>query len=495
MNSVPLEQCAYDLVVTYPAMEFSARVARRGKYSAPIIDEFVIRVVHAAGESSVASIGGLLRLTGAQLESFIEPMIRSGLLVFTDSGLVALGPQGQQAMRQAAGDPPRLSRVEEATEVCSIDVIDNAFTLRPTDRRPSLRYLDIFPSLSTDRSMIREVVRHKLHDDYFEHQQYLEIYGLRAAVPRQIEYVIDLDDGVGDRAELSARVALDSQGVPFIEYPDLRSADQQQKRRGLIGQIELSLLAMKSRVTPQAQQFFIGLVERALRELQLDESNDGLRDREFWIDEGVLVTGRLESRSRVTADHMIDQVIAESGLMRGDRERSVGWVVAVFPESDLFVAGREYRSFLEGALGRLRRRSPRLRAVAVFPNGEGARGERQLSDLFDARVSGVLNDPSLAGIDGLFIPDELAYVVCSDITSSRGVSGVPRPRNLVTSRLDAVREVTRQVFCSPCLAKVNLDRITDAEWQELSSALRRIPSGREGRLLKLKPGSRGSAQF
>jgi hypothetical protein len=483
--SLSRENHAYDLVASYPAMEFSARVARRAKYSAPIVDELVIRVVHAAGEISVASVGGLLRLTGAQLESFTEPMLRSGLLTFTDDGLLALGPQGRQAMRQASGEPPKLSRVEEATEQCSVDVFENAFSFKPSDRRLPARFLEVSPTESSDRAAIRERVRQRLLEDYFDHLQHLELYGLRASAPKQIEYVIDLDDGWGDRGQLSARIILDDRGMPTLEYPDLRSAEQLQKRRMMLGHVESALGALKALVPAASQQFFLDLARRASSELQKDDSLDAIRDREYWLDDGVLVTGRLESRSRQTADGFVDRVMAESGLLRGGKERTIKWLVALFPEPDLFVAGRAYRAFLEGTIARLRRRSPKLKVVVVTPYSDTSRFEKTLGPLFNAHVSGYLGDQNLAGIDGLFIPDELAYIVCSDVAPVRGTSSLPRPRSVMTTRLDVVRELSGRVFGSPSLAKVKLDGISAPEWHELSASLRRLTERREGRVLKL----------
>lgn len=483
--NLPPENHAYDLVASYPAMEFAARVARRGKYTAPIVDELVIRFVSAAGEISVASVGGLLRLTGAQLESFTEPMLRSGLLTFTDDGLLALGPQGRQAMMQASGEPPKISRVEEATEQCSVDVFENAFSFKPSDRRLPARFLEVAPMETSDRSVIRERVRQRLLDDYFDHLQYLELYGLRASAPKQIEYVIDLDDGWGDRGELSARITLDERGMPTLEYPDLRSAEQIQKRRMMLGHVEAALGALKASVPALSKQFFLDLARRASSELQQDDSLDAIRDREYWVDDGVLVTGRLESRSRQTADGFVDRVIVESGLLRGGKERTVKWLVALIPEPDLFVAGRAYRAFVEGIIARLRRRSSKLRVVAVTAYSDTNRFEKTLGPLFNAHVSGYLGDQNLAGVDGLFIPDEMAYVVCSDIAPVRGNSPLPRPRCLMTTRLDAVRELTGRVFGSPSLAKVKLDGISAAEWHELSGSLRRPTERREGRVLKL----------
>ena len=483
--SLSTENHAYDLVASYPAMEFVARVARRGKYSAPIIDELVIRVVHAAGEISVASVGGLLRLTGAQLESFTEPMLRSGLLTFTDEGMLVLGPQGEQAMRQASGEPPRLSRVEEATEQCSVDLFENAFSFKPSDRRLPARFLEISPRESSDRAVIRERVRQRLLEDYFDHLQYLELYKLRASVPKQIEYVIDIDDGWGDRGQLSTRVTLDESGLPTLEYPDLRSADQLQNRRMMLAHVESSLIALKALVPAQSQQFFLDAARRASAELQQDDSLDAIRDREYWLDDGALVTGRLESRSRLTADAFVDRVIVESGLLRGGKERTIDWLVALIPEPDLFVAGRAYRTFIEGTIARLRRRSPKLRVVAVTAYSDTSRFEKTLGPLFNAHVSGYLGDQNLAGLDGLFIPDELAYIVCSDIAPVRGNSPLPRPRSLMTTRLDAVRELSGRVFGSPSLAKVRLDGISTPEWEELSTSLRKLTERRESRVLKL----------
>jgi hypothetical protein len=483
--NLPRENHAYDLVASYPAMEFTARVARRAKYSAPIVDEFVIRVVHAAGEISVASVGGLLRLTGAQLESFTEPMLRSGLLTFTDDGLLALGPQGRQAMRQASGEPPKLSRVEEATEQCSVDVFENAFSFKPSDRRLPARLLEVLPAESSDRAAIRERVRQKLLEDYFDHLQYLELYGLRTSAPKQIEYVIDLDDGWGDRGQLSARITLDDQGMPTLEYPDLRSAEQLQKRRMMLGYVESALSTLKASVPALSQQFFLDVARRASSELQQDDSLDAIRDREYWLDDGVLATGRLESRSRLTADGFVDRVIAESGLLRGGKERTITWLVALIPELDLFVAGRAYRAFLEGTIARFRRRSPKLRVVAVTPYSDTSHFEKTLRPLFNAHVSGYLGDQNLAGIDGLFIPDELAYVVCSDVAPVRGTTSLPRPRSLMTTRLDAVRELSGRVFGSSSLAKVKLDGISAPEWQELSASLRKLTERKQRRVLKL----------
>lgn len=484
MSTLP-DSHAYDLVVSYPAMEFSARVARRGKYSAPIIDELVIRVVHAAGEISVSSIGGLLRLTGAQLESFTEPMLRSGLLTFTEEGLLALGPQGRQAMMQASGDPPKLSRVEEATEQCSVDVFENAFSFKPSDRRLPARLLEVSPRESCDRAEIRERVRERLLEDYFDHLQYLELYGLRASSPKQIEYVIDLDDGWGDHGQLSARITLDHRGMPSLEYPDLMSAEQLQKRRAMLSQVESALGALKTSVPALSQQFFLDAARAASSELQQDASLDAVRDREYWTDDGVLLTGRLESRSRQTADGFVDRVIAESGLLRGDKERTIKWLVALIPEPDLFIAGRAYRAFLEGTITRLRRRSPQLKTIAVTAYSDTRRLEKTLGPLFNARVSGYFGDQNLAGIDGLFIPDELAYLVCSDVSPARGSTLLPRPRSVITTGLDAVRELSRRVFGAPSLSKVKLDGISESEWQELSASLRRLTERKEGRLLKL----------
>lgn len=480
------ENHAYDLVASYPAMEFAARVARRGKYSAPIVDELVIRVVHAAGEISVASVGGLLRLTGAQLESFTEPMLRSGLLTFTDDGLLALGPQGRQAMMQAAGEPPKLSRVEEATEQCSVDVFENAFSFKPSDRRLPARFLEISPRESSDRAVIREQVRQRLLEDYFDHLQYLELYGLRASAPKQIEYIIDLDDGWGDRGQLSVRITLDDRGTPTLEYPDLRSAEQLQKRRMMLGHVESALGVLKASVPALSKQFFLDVVRRASSELQQDDSIDAIQDREYWVDDGVLVTGRLESRSRQTADEFVDRVIAESGLLRGGKERTIKWLLALIPEPDLFVAGRAYRAFLEGTIARLRRRSPKLKVVAVTAYSDIGRYGKTLGPLFNAHVSGYLTDQCLAAVDGLFIPDELAYIVCSDIAPVRGNPPLPRPRSLMTTRLDAVREVSGRVFGSPSLAKVKLVGISAPEWQELSASLRKLTERKEARVLKLR---------
>lgn len=484
MNT-PHDSHAYDLVVSYPAMEFSARVARRGKYSAPIIDELVIRVVHAAGEISVSSIGGLLRLTGAQLESFTEPMLRSGLLTFTEEGLLALGPQGRQAMMQASGDPPKLSRVEEATEQCSVDVFENAFSFKPSDRRLPARLLEVSPKESCDRAEIRERVRERLLEDYFDHLQYLELYGLRASSPKQIEYVIDLDDGWGDHGQLSARITLDDRGMPSLEYPDLMSAEQLQKRRAMLAHVESALGALKASVPALSQQFFLDAARAASSELQQDASLDAARDREYWADDGVLLTGRLESRSRQTADGFVDRVIAESGLLRGDKERTIKWLVALIPEPDLFIAGRAYRAFLEGTIARLRRRSPQLKVIAVSACSDTRRLEKTLGPLFNARVSGYFSDQNLAGIDGLFIPDELAYLACSDVSPARGSTALPRPRSLITTGLDAVRELSRRVFRAPSLSKVKVDGISESEWQEISASLRRLTERKESRVLKL----------
>lgn len=486
MSQVAQDRCAYDLVFSFPVMEFAARVARRGKYSAPIIDELVIRVVHAAGEISIASIGGLLRLTGAQLESFTEPMLRSGLLAFTEAGTLTLGAQGQQAMMQAAGEPPKLSRVEEATEVCSVDVFDHAFAFKPSDRRTPARFIEIAPTESSDRALIRERVRINLLEDYFDHQQYLEVYGLRSASPKQIEYVIDLDEGVGDRSELSVRVLLDDLGTPVIDYPDLRSSDQLQKRRNLLGNVEGALGSLKCTVPSQSQQLFIELVMRAAGEMQLDDSLDAIRDREFWVDDGVLATGRLESRSRQTADGFVDRVISESGLLRGGKERATQWIVVLIPEPDLLVAGRAYRGFLEGAIARLRRRSPNAKTVAISACTDISRVDKTLGSLFQGRVSGCVDDLSLAGIDGFFIPDELAYVTCSDVPTAQLGLALPRPRCLMTTRHSAVREVAARIFRSPSLTKVRLEGLSQTEWQELSTLLKRQTEAKEGRLLKLK---------
>lgn len=484
--SLSPENYAYDLVTSYPTMEFAARVARRAKYSAPIVDEMVIRVVHSAGEISVASIGGLLRLTGAQLESFTEPMLRSGLLTFTGDGLLALGPQGRQAMMQATGEPPKLSRVEEATEQCSVDVFENAFSFKPSDRRLPARFLEVSPEEPSDRAVIRERVRQRLLEDYFDHLQYLELYGLRASAPKQIEYVIDLDDGCGDRGQLSAWVTLDDRGMPTLAYPDLRSAEQLQKRRMMLGHVESALGALKASVPALSQQFFLDAAKKASSELQQDNSLDAIRDREYWVDDGVLVTGRLESRNRQTADGFVDRVIAESGLLRGGKERTIKWLVALIPEPDLFVAGRVYRAFLEGIIARLRRRSPKLRVVAVTAYSDTSRFAKTLGPLFNAHVSGYSGDQNLAGIDGLFIPDELAYIVCSDIAPVRDNPPLPRPRSLMTTRLDAVRELSSRVFGSPSLAKVKLDGISVPEWQELSTSLRRLTERKEARVLRLR---------
>jgi hypothetical protein len=112
--------------------------------------------------------------------------------------------------------------------------------------------------------------------------------------------------------------------------------------------------------------------------------------------------------------------------------------------------------------------------------------DNTLGPLFNAQVSGYLGDQNLAGVDGLFIPDELAYIACSDIAPDRGNPRLPRPRSLMTTRLDAVREMSGRVFGSPSLARVKLKEITTAEWQELSAALRRLTQRRESRVLKLR---------
>lgn len=477
---------AYDVVLSFPTLSFAARVARRGKYSAPIMDEFVIRVVDAAGEVSVATVGGLLRLSGAQLESFTEPMLRSGLLAFSDGGLLTLGAQGRQAMMQAAGEPPKLSRVEEATEQCAVDLFDGAFNFKPSDKKPPARFIEVLPREPEDRHHVRERVRQKLLEDYFDHLQYLELYRLRSATPKQIEYVIDLDDGLGDRGQISARIVLNDLGLPELDYPDLRAGEQIQKRRTLLGQFEATLSGIAAAVPPAAQQHFLEVAKCAANQLQQDDSLEAVRLREFWVDDGVIATGRIESRSRATIDLFIDRVIAESGLMRGGKERTLQWLVVLFPEPDLFVAGRAYRGFLDSAVARLKRRSPKLKVVAVAAHPAPLRLDKAFSSLFNAYVSATEADPALAAMDGLFIPDELACVTCADISgTSRTSPHLPRPRSVLTSRLDAVREVSRRIFGSSSLFTPKLDGISDAEWRELLSSLKRLTVHREGRVLRL----------
>lgn len=486
MRTAP-DNVAYDLAISFPAMEFTARVARRGRYSAPIMDELVIRVVDAAGEITLASLGGLLRLTGAQLDSFTEPMLRSGLLRVTEGGLLALGSQGRQAMLQAAGEPPKLSRVEEATERCTVDVFDNAFSFRPLDWKQPARYVEIAPVESADRNVIREIVRHKLLDDYFEHLLYLELYGFRAAAPKRIEYVIDLDDGWGERGQLSARVLLDERGVASLEYPDLRSADQLQRRRNLIAVVDSVLARMKASVPALSQQTFIDLARSASHELQLDDSAEAIREQEYWMDDGVLVTGRLESRSRSTADEFVDRVIAESGLMRGGKERTLQWLLVLIPEPELFLAGRAYRTFLDATISKIRRRSPKIKVVAVAAHLSISRLDKTLGSLFNAHVSTSSIDQSLAALDGVFIPDEMAYVACADVPSSLCPSpDLPRPRSFMTTRLDAVREVTRRVFASLVFSNVTLDGVSATEWSELLASLKKLGERKEARVLRLR---------
>jgi hypothetical protein len=149
------------------------------------------------------------------------------------------------------------------------------------------------------------------------------------------------------------------------------------------------------------------------------------------------------------------------------------------------VAGRAYRAFLEGTITRVRRRSSKLKVVAVTAYSDTSRFVKTLGPLFNAHVSGYLGDPTLAGVDGLFIPDELAYIVCSDISPVRGNPSLPRPRCLMTTRLDAVRELTGRVFRTPSLAEVKLDGISTPEWRELSECLRRLTERKQGRVLKL----------
>jgi hypothetical protein len=160
--------------------------------------------------------------------------------------------------------------------------------------------------------------------------------------------------------------------------------------------------------------------------------------------------------------------------------------LVLIPEPELFLAGRAYRTFLEATISKIRRRSPRIKVLAVAAHSNIARLDKTLGSLFNAHISTSSNDQSLAAVDGMFIPDELAYVACTDVPTSLCPNpALPRPRSFMTTRLDAVREVSRRVFASLAFSNVTMDGVSATEWSELLASLKRLGERKEGRVLRL----------
>lgn len=473
---------AYDLVFSVPTMEFSARVGRSGKYSAPLMDELLIRVLHAAGSLSMGAVASLLRLTVVQLESFLEPLLRSNLLTMTNEGLIALGARGVAAMSYAAGEPPKLTKVEEGSEVFRIDLIDSSFCVTPKDRRPFLDSIVIQPTVGIGRDGVRATAAKLLMEDYAQHGQYLFDHGYRYSPPKEVEYVIDIDEGRGTKSDVNVQVRLDDSGRGYLRFSDLHSGEQLQLRRQTVERIGGICGKLGAGSSTQSRKLFASLADAA-RDGVSDGASVDAGD-ECWRDETIVCNGRLESRDSGSVLRLVDRVATRLSLLKGDQERFGDWVLVLGSKAEAFAKGRDYLQLLKATLERIKKRSARSKILLVLPEGLPVPNENSLMAKFFDGIAVAGKDSELDGIDGLFVPNEMAYLA---VISPGLDGGVPSYRCITTSDSNTARQIARRIFSSPAFDSMTVVKgIDEAGWIALRSRLRIRADADEAKVLRLK---------
>jgi hypothetical protein len=447
------------------------------------MDEMLIRTLHVAGTLTFGGVASLLNLTVAQLDSFLQPLLKSNLLAITDDGLLALGTRGVAAMARASGEPPRLTRIEEATETFSVDLVDCRFCVFPNDRRPHFGAITTDPPAGQSRADVKAVVEQALLNDYFAHSEYLNEFGYRRAEPREIEYVVDVDEGRGRTVDLNVRCTLDENGTPRLEFPDLQTEQQRHARRNTLEKVRATFERLREACTAESRKLFRDLLEPLMPRR---ESSDRLD--EYWGEESIHCLGRLESRDGVSALRLVNRFLSRLSLLKGDEKRSAEWLVVLASAGTDRSAGRDYAELVRTISNRIKSRSAQTKLILISGGDAALENFGALAKFVDAFVATSTPDIRLCGLDGIFVAGEFAYIAVAD--DLKAGSTVSAQRSVVTASPEYARDIATRIFGGPAFGQISTRQyIEQPAWDSLLEKLRERSKSGEARVLRLKPKS------
>lgn len=179
-------------------------------------------------------------------------------------------------------------------------------------------------------------------------------------------------------------------------------------------------------------------------------------------------------------------MVSRLGLLKGDQERQADWVVILASGSIGFARGRDYYGLVKSTVAKIKRRSANTKVVVVVPEGANLAEREQLSKFSDAYVDFSVADRDIAGLDGIFVPGELAYVAIADAEGD----GAPFPtqNTLLTIDADIVSEISRRIFSCAAFNQLHSARgMDEKEWNTLRRKLLARTVEAEARVLRLKP--------
>jgi len=116
-----LQVDAVDFQVPCRRFTIKANVTRERQM--PVVDEFVLRLVHVVQKISVERLAGYFGFSGSEIETVLLELTERGLLE-SDDREISLSPQGQDLFKGLIeGELPRLAAIEPWTEGVWFDLV------------------------------------------------------------------------------------------------------------------------------------------------------------------------------------------------------------------------------------------------------------------------------------------------------------------------------------------------------------------------------------
>lgn len=149
-----------------PCRRFTIKANVTRERQMPVVDEFVLRLVHIVQRIGIERLAGYFGFSGSEMETVVVELTERGLLE-SDEREVFLSPKGQDLFKGLTeGELPRLAAVESWTEGVWFDLVSRNI-IAPTRFRPvqSLLPLHELPNArQVPEAYARQAFEQNFHD-------------------------------------------------------------------------------------------------------------------------------------------------------------------------------------------------------------------------------------------------------------------------------------------------------------------------------------------
>lgn len=395
-----------------PCRRFTIKASVTRDRQMPVVDEFVLRLVHVVQRISAARLAGYFGFSSAETEAVLVELIGRGL-VESDASEIYLSPKGQSLFKGVSeGELPRLAIIESWTEGVWFDLVSR--NIMTPERFRSLPHLVPLREQPGARQIPEAYARGAFERNFYDYA--LRVRRHPDADQLAIYSVSDVEAGIYGYQPVFAECLLDPASRSSESRLRLPVADRDPARLAPLSMAAADAWALLSGPDPSAS----GLDE--YERLTGDKRPAALARAAQWTWFDDTVSEGVETRPFVGAtylDHNIERFCAVvSAALGGQRPAVSPNILWLRPGGTAW--GRTFK--VGDALQRVRDtlRSSGIReteTVVLVPRAVPAGHRRQLKRVFDeGRLAPSGTYP--ADIEVLLVPG-LAAMIALHVAAGR----------------------------------------------------------------------------